>query len=339
MGGLTKGYVLQRVFMWILTIWIGVTLTFIIPRLGKGDPVSVVINRMMQKTGYVENANEIIESYKERFGLNDPIMVQYVRYLGNVVKFDYGYSLNRFPTPASEIVNPALPWTLGLLAAASVLSFLVGITIGGLMGYRKTPKWLQNLLPISLTFTSIPYFMFGILVIFVFAFWLDLLPATGGYSRESTPGWNWVFISDVLKHGILPLLSIVITSMGGWALGMRGLMIGVNNEDYFLLAQAKGLSPARIFFRYGMRNAILPALTAFALGLGGLISGSTLVEWIFAYPGTGYVLYRSITSLDYSVMQNICNLMIIITATGVLLIDLLNPLIDPRITFKKSTAS
>jgi peptide/nickel transport system permease protein len=339
MGGLTREYVLQRVFMWFLTIWIGVTLTFAIPRLGKGDPVSVIVSRMMQKQGYVENANEIIESYKARFGLNDPILVQYVRYLGNVVRFDYGYSLNRFPMPAADIVRPALPWTLGLLAVASVLSFLIGVTVGALMGWRKTPSWLQSILPASLTFTSIPYFMFGILIIFVFAFWLKILPATGGYSRDVDPGWNWPFIVDVLKHAIMPLSSIIITSMGGWALGMRGLMIGVNNEDYFLLAQAKGLSPARVFFRYGIRNAILPALTAFALGLGGLISGSTLVEWIFAYPGTGYVLYRSITSLDYSVMQNICNLMIIITATGVLVIDLLYPLIDPRITFKKSSAS
>jgi len=339
MGGLTKEYVLQRVSMWLLTIWIGVTLTFLIPRLGKGDPVSVILNRMMMSQGYVENATEIIESYKERFGLNDPLLVQYIRYLGNVVRFDYGYSLTRFPITAWTIVKPALPWTLGLLTVASVLSFLIGITIGALMGWRKTPGWLQNILPISLTFTSIPFFMFGILMIYVFAFQLKILPPTGGYSRDVDLGWNLPFIIDVGKHAILPLLSVILVSMGGWALGMRGLMIGVNNEDYFLLAQAKGLSPSRVFFRYGMRNAILPALTAFALGLGGLIGGYVLVEWVFAYPGTGYVLYRSITALDYAVMQTICNLIIIITATGVLFIDLLYPIIDPRITFKKSSAS
>jgi peptide/nickel transport system permease protein len=339
MGGLTKGYILQRVAMWLLTIWIGVTLTFAIPRMGKGDPVSVVLLRLMSQQGYVENAAQIIESYKARFGLNDPIMTQYFRYLGNVVRFDYGFSFSRFPTNAWEIVKPALPWTLGLLSLGATLSFLVGITIGALMGWRKTPRWLQNLLPFSLTFTSIPYFMFGILLIFLFAFRMRLFPATGGYSRDVDPGWNWVFISDVIRHSILPLISIVVTSMGSWALGMRGLMVGVNNEDYFLLAQAKGLSPARIFFRYGMRNAILPALTAFAMGLGNVIGGSTLVEWVFAYPGTGYTLYQAISSLDYTVMQNICNLMIIITATGVLIVDLLNPLIDPRVTFNKNSAS
>jgi peptide/nickel transport system permease protein len=339
MGGLTRLYILQRLLMWVLTIWIGVTLTFLIPRLGKSDPTTSMVLRMMNMRGYVENANEIIESYKTSFGLNDPVHVQYIRYLGHVVRFDYGFSFAKFPTAAWDIVKPALPWTLTLLSISSVLSFLIGITIGSLMGWRKTPNWLQNILPASLTFTSIPYFMFGILMISIFAFKLHWLPATGGYSRDVDPGWNLPFIKDVIAHGTMPLISIVLTSMGGWALGMRGLMIGINNEDYFLLAQAKGLSPARVFFRYGIRNAILPALTAFALGLGALIGGSTLVEWIFAYPGTGYSLYRAIQEQDYTVIQTITNLMIFITATGVLLIDLLYPLIDPRITFKRSVTS
>jgi peptide/nickel transport system permease protein len=325
--------------MWVLTIWIGVTLTFAIPRLGGSDPTTAMILAMMNLRGYVENANQIIETYKTAFGLNEPVMIQYIKYMWHVIQFDYGFSFARFPTAAWDIVKPALPWTLGLLSVAAVLSFVIGVTIGSLMGYRKTPRFLQSILPVSLTFTSIPYFMFGILLISIVAFKLHWLPATGGYSRDSTPGWNAVFIKDVLLHAIMPLVSIVLTSMGGWALGMRGLMIGVNNEDYFLLAQAKGLSPARIFFRYGIRNAILPALTAFALGLGALVGGSTLVEFIFAYPGTGYTLYRSIQDQDYTVIQTITNLMIFITATGVLIIDLLYPLIDPRITYKKSSAS
>jgi peptide/nickel transport system permease protein len=339
MAGLTRGYVIQRMLMWILTIWIGVTLTFAIPRLSGSDPTTAMVLRMMNMRGYVENANQIIETYKQSFGLNDPWYVQYVRYLGHVIIFDYGFSFAKFPTNAWDIVTPALPWTLGLLSVASVLSFLIGVTVGSLMGWRKTPRWLQVILPSSLTFTSIPYFMFGILMISLIAFKLHWLPATGGYSRDVDPGFNLPFIKDALLHAIMPLVSIVLTSMGGWALGMRGLMIGVNNEDYFLLAQAKGLSPSRIFFRYGIRNAILPALTAFALGLGALIGGSTLVEWIFAYPGTGYSLYRAIQEQDYTVIQTITNLMIVITATGVLIIDLLYPLIDPRITFRRNVAS
>ncbi len=339
MAGMTRSYLLQRLMMWILTIWIGVTLTFAIPRIGGSDPTTAMVLRMMNMRGYVENANQIIETYKQSFGLNDPWYIQYVRYLGHVVRFDYGFSFAKFPTNAWDIVTPMLPWTLGLLSVASVVSFILGVTVGSLMGWRKTPNWLQSILPVSMTFSSIPYFMFGILMISFIAFKLHWLPATGGYSRDVDPGWNAKFIKDVILHAIMPLVSIVLTSMGGWALGMRGLMIGVNNEDYFLLAQAKGLSPARIFFRYGIRNAILPALTAFALGLGGLIGGSMLVEWIFAYPGTGYHLYRAIQEQDYTVIQTITNLMIFITATGVLLVDLLYPLIDPRITFRRNVAS
>ncbi|MBT5872882.1 MAG: ABC transporter permease [Candidatus Latescibacteria bacterium] len=334
MGGMTLGYVLQRFSMFLLTIWLGSTLIFFIPRMSPGDPVSAMVNRVSLDQGYVENAAQIIEAWKERFGLNDPLWVQYIRYWENILTFDFGYSLARFPTRAWEIVRPALPWSVGLLSVATVLSFLVGVTIGSAMGWRGTPRWLQIILPGSLTFASIPYFMFGIVMIYVVAFELHWLPSTGGYSRWVNPGWNWPFISDMISHAILPVVSIVLTSMGGWALGMRGLMISVNNEDYFLLAQVKGLSPTRIFFRYGVRNAILPAITALAMGLGGLISGSILVEFIFAYPGTGYTLYESIITQDYTVTQAIANMIIIITASSVLLLDLLYPLIDPRITYR-----
>ncbi len=336
MRGLTKEYVLQRFLMYLLTIWLGSTLIFIIPRLAPGDPITVMITRVSLDSGYVENADQIIAAWKARFGLDDSLWVQYARYWGNVFRLDFGFSLAHFPTKAWTMVRPALPWSLGLLSLATALSFLVGVTVGALMGWRRTPRWLQLILPSSLTFTAIPYFMFGIVLIYVVAFKLDWLPATGAYSRSVNPGWNWPFIQNVASHAILPVVSIVLTSMGGWALGMRGLMISVNNEDYFLLAQVKGLSPTRIFFRYGVRNAILPALTALALGLGGLISGSILVEFIFAYPGTGYTLYQSIIAQDYTVTQAIANLIIIVTATSVFLLDLLYPLIDPRITYKRN---
>jgi peptide/nickel transport system permease protein len=338
MGGLSKQYLITRAFMWLLTIFIGATLVFFIPRLAPGDPITAQVTRMMQTEGRVENAQEIIEAWKEEFGLNDPLYIQYLRYLGNLLRFNFGYSLSKFPTTAWEVVKPALPWTLFLVSTATFLSFGIGILDGALMGWRKTPAWLQRILPLTLTFTSIPYFMFGILLLYVISFKLHWLPASGGYSRDVDPGWNLPFIKSVIQHSILPILSIVLTAMGGWALGMRGLMIGVNNEDYFLLAQAKGLHPNRVFFRYGIRSTILPALTALALGLAALIGGSTLVEYIFAYPGTGYTLYQAIITQDYAVMQTIVNLMIIITATSVFVLDICYPLIDPRITFRKSKA-
>ena len=334
MGGLTWPYVFKRFLMLLLTVWLGVSFIFIIPRLAPGDPVTAMVVRLLMTDGYVENAQQIIESWKERFGLNDPLAVQYLAFLRNVIVFDFGYSLAHFPTRTWDIVGRALPWSLGLLAVASVLSFIIGNTIGALMGWNKTPKALRSVLPFSLVFTAIPFFMFGILLVYIFAFEIRLLPASGGYGRGVVPGLNWPFIQSVIRHGTLPLVSIVLTSSGGWALGMRGLMISNNSEDHFLLAQAKGLRPGRVFVRYGVRNAIMPSLTAFALGLGGLIGGSTLVEFIFAYPGVGFTMYQAIVTQDYTVMQAIGTLMILVTAVSVFLIDLLYPLLDPRVTFK-----
>jgi peptide/nickel transport system permease protein len=338
MGGLTIRYLLTRLFMWFLTIFIGASAVFFIPHLAPGDPTTALVMRMMQVQGKVENASEIIVAWKARFGLDAPLYIQYLRYLRNLARFDFGFSLARFPTSAWDVVRPALPWSIGLVFVATFFSFILGITIGALMGWRKTPGWLQAILPTSLTFTSIPYFMFGILIIYVVAFRLHWLPSTGAYDRNVDKGWNWPFIESVVRHSILPIVSIVLTSMGGWALGMRGLMISVNNEDFFLLAQAKGLSPARIWYRYGVRITIVPAITALALGLASLISGSLMVEYIFAYPGTGYTLYQAIIQQDYTVIATICDLMIIITATSVLILDLIMPLLDPRITFRKGKA-
>ena len=207
--------------------------------------------------------------------------------------------------------------------------------IGALLGWRKTPSLLKNLLPLSMTFTSVPFFMLGILLIYLFGFGLRIFPISGGYGRDVTQGWNWPFIKDVIYHGMLPALAIIIASMGYWALGMRGMMITNEGEDYMILAQAKGLAASRIFWRYGVRNAILPQVTALALSMGGIVGGAVLVEYLFAYPGMGYLLYQGIVNNDYTVIQGIVMMLIVATATAVLIIDLIYPLIDPRITYQK----
>jgi len=261
--------------------------------------------------------------------------VQYMQYVRNLATFDLGYSLASFPSGVGDLVGRALPWTIGLLTIASVLSFIIGNTIGALLAWRRTPGLVRLLLPISLTFTSIPFFMFGILLIYVLGFWLDLFPISGGYGRGLTPGLNWPFIQSVIEHGTMPALAIVLTSMGFWALGMRGMMITNDGEDYMILAEAKGLFPSRIFWRYGVRNSVLPQVTALALSLGTIVGGSTLVEYIFSYPGTGYLLYQSIVNADYTLIQGIVFILVLATALAVFIIDLLYPIIDPRITYEK----
>jgi peptide/nickel transport system permease protein len=333
--GLTRAYVIRRVGMYVLTVWLGSTLIFAIPRLVPGDPVGAMVSRMQQGGTRVENSGAIIAAWRVRFGLDAPIPIQYVRFLRNSITFDLGYSLGQFPATVSDMVAQALPWTIGLLAVATVISFIIGNLIGALMAWAPTPRWVRRLLPLSLTFTSIPYFMLAILLIYVFGFGLRVLPTSAGYGRDLTQGWNWPFMVSVAQHALLPALSIVIASMGYWALGMRGMMITNAGEDYLILGRAKGLSPTRLFLRYAVRNAVLPQVTALALTLGSIVGGATLVEYLFAYPGMGYLLYQAIITNDFALIQGIVFILILTTATAVLIIDMIYPLIDPRISYQQ----
>ncbi|MCP4356629.1 MAG: ABC transporter permease [Chloroflexi bacterium] len=336
MGGLSTDYILKRVGMFFITVWLGTTVIFLVPRLAPGDPVQAMVGRMLTEGTNVENAEAMVESYRERFGLNDPIYVQYFKYLYNAATFNNGYSLAFFPTRVDDMIARSLPWTLGLLSVALILSFIIGNIIGALMAWRQTPRWLNMLLPISLTFTSIPAYMVGIMLLFFFAFSLDLFPFSGNYARGMTPGWNLSFIWSVINHAFLPAMAVILVSMGGWALGMRGMMITTDGEDYMILAEAKGLSPTRIFWRYGIRNAILPQITAFAVALGALAGGAVLVEVIFTYPGVGQLLYLGILNSDFTLIQGIVFYVIVGVSIAVLVLDLTYPLIDPRITYQRS---
>ena len=335
MGGLSKEYVLKRIGMFLLTVWLGSTIIFIVPRLAPGDPVTAMIGRMITQGSTVENADEMIEAWKARFGLDDSLPVQYVRYLGNLVRFDTGFSLAFFPAEVDTLVARAAPWTVGLLTLATIISFFLGNLVGALIAWRPAPNWLRRLLPLTIVFTAIPPFMLGILLIYLFAFQVEWLPFSGAYGRGLTPGFNLDFIISVIKHGTLPAFAIVLTTMGFWALGMRGMMITIDGQDYMILAEAKGLKPRRIFTLYGIRNGILPQLTALALTLGSIAAGSIIVEVIFTYPGMGYLLYQGILNSDFNLIQGIVFYLILGVSLAVLIIDLAYPLIDPRITYER----
>jgi peptide/nickel transport system permease protein len=335
MRGLTRGYVIRRIGMFFLTIWLGATIIWIIPRLMPGDPIQGIISRMMAQSGRIENQAELIAAWREKFGLDDPWPIQYVRYLTNMLSFNLDYSLAYFPARVDEMILRGLPWTLGLLSIATIISFIGGNAIGALMGWRRSPKLLKTLLPFSLIFTSVPFFMLGMLMIYLFAYILRILPPTGASARGIAPGFTLEYILTVIHHGTMPALAIVIASMGFWALGMRGMMITSDGEDYLILAQAKGLRPRRVFWRYSIRNAILPQVTALAISFGGIVAGSILVEYIFAYPGTGYLLYQGIVNGDFNLIQGVVFVLIVATSLAVLFIDLLYPMLDPRITYQK----
>ncbi len=308
---------------------------FIIPRLAPGDPISAMVSRLSAQAGRVEQSEQMIEAWRARFGLDAPLPIQYLRYMGNAFRFRLGYSMAYFPTTVEEMIFRAMPWTLGLLALATCISFTVGIAIGALLGWRPTPRLVRALLPMTLCFTSIPAFMLGILLTYVFSFGLRLFPFAGAYGRGLSPAFSWEFIASVLRYGTLPATAVVLTSMGHWALGMRAMMITNAGEDYMVLAQAKGLHSKRVFWMYGVRNAILPQVTALALSLGAIAGGSIIVEYIFTYPGMGYLLYQGIVNNDYPLIQGVVFVLIFGVAAAVFVIDLLYPLIDPRISYER----
>ena len=339
MGSFSLSYLLRRLLVFFLTIWVAATLIFIIPRLAPGDPIGAMIARMSQTEGFVENADIIIEAWRKRFGLDDPIHVQYLRFVGNTLRLDLGYSLAHFPATVAELVGRALPWTIGLVGIATVIFFTVGNLCGALLAWRRTPRLLKVMIPISMTFTSVPPALFSLLLVYIFGFLIrvnntPLFPQVGAYGRGMVPEFTLEFFGSVLYHGFLPAMSIVLVTFGFWALGMRGMMVTIEGEDYMILAQAKGLKPFYVLYRYMIRNAILPQMTALAVSIGTLVNGSVLVEIMFTYNGMGSLIYSGIRNQDFGLIQGTSFILIVTSALAVLIIDLTYPLIDPRISLE-----
>jgi peptide/nickel transport system permease protein len=332
MGRIPTRFLIRRLVIFFLTIWVAATLIWVIPRLAPTDPIAAMVAGMSSAGGFVEDSELIIEGWRERFGLDDPLPVQYVKYLGNLASFDFGYSVANFPTPVSTIIAQALPWTIGLLLVAMVLTFLIGNFLGAIMVWTKTPGLIKAIIPLTMIFTSIPAILAGLFLLYIFAYTLNIFPTGNSYAFDVTPGINAEFILSVIRHGTLPALAIILVSFGFWALGMRGMMITVEGEDFMHLANAKGLAPFYVLYRYRIRNAILPQVTAFAIALGTLVSGVILVEYVFQYRGMGRVIYEAILARDFAVIQGSSFIVIVMTAFAVLIIDLIYPLIDPRIS-------
>ncbi len=331
MGRVPLSYLANRLATLVLTVFIAATLIWIIPRLSPIDPADVMFGRMAAGGGSIENSEAILRGLRERFGLDQPLIVQYLLYLRNTFTLDFGISTAGFPTPVATLVANALPWTVGLMLFSLVVTFFIGNLLGALMAWERTPRLWRIAIPAAMVFTSIPPILSGLLLMYGFSTQLGLFPLTGAYGLNVEPGWTMDFVRSVLHHGFLPAMSIVVVTFGFWALGMRGLMITVQGEDYAVLARAKGLRPRYILYRYMIRNAILPQITAFALKIGLLVAGQVLVERIFAYNGMGKLLYDAILDQDFPVIQGVSFVIILMTALAVFLVDLAYPFIDPRI--------
>jgi len=331
------GFLARRFGMTLLVIVLAVGINFLIPRAMPGDPIEQQLSQLAASSGgNVGDVQAMVASYRARFGLDQPLWQQFVSYLGDLARLDLGFSLANYPERVSQSIAAGLPWTLGLLGVSTLISFTLGTLLGGLLAWPGSGRLVRIIGVPLLMLSAVPYFVLGIVLLFLFALAWPLLPVGGGYPFSASLRWDFESARMIAVHAVLPSLSIVLASLGTWAIAMRGMIVSVLGEDYIMLAQAKGLSPARVFFGYGLRNALLPQLTHLALTLSHIVSGAILVEVIFAYPGIGYRLYQAIQAKDYFVIQGIVLLLSVSIAITMLVMDLVYPLIDPRIGARRS---
>ncbi|HSP51693.1 MAG TPA: ABC transporter permease [Cryobacterium sp.] len=321
-------YTLSKIGLLLLTLWAAVTLNFLLPRLMPGSPADAAIAKLAQNGPVSPSTRAAIEA---QLGVpTGSAWNQYLQYLNNVVHFDFGVSYTFFPQSVASLVGTALPWTLVLVGFVTIVAFIFGTLLGVLAAWKRG-SWLDTLPTVGGTFASaFPYFWTALLLLFFLGYVLGWFPTSGAYSSSATPELSAAFLLDALYHAILPATTILITSLGGWILGMRSTMINTLGDDYVTFAEANGLHPRTVAIRYAARNAILPNLTSFGLALGGVVGGSLLVERVFSYPGVGYLLYTAVVNQDFPLMQA---LFLIITVSVLLanfIVDILYGILDPR---------
>jgi len=319
-------YFLQRILFYIFTLWAAITLNFFVPRLAPGDPVQSLIARRQG-----EISTQAIKSLYVLFGMDKSksLWQQYLDYWNQILHGNLGLSFTFFPAPVSQIIGQALPWTVLLVGITTVVSFLLGTGLGVLAGWRRG-SWADGLLPVTTFFSSVPYFWLGILAIYLLAGPNSFFPSAGGFDSNLVPAFDGYFIPSAIRHSLLPALTILISSVSGWILSMRNMMITVSSEDYITVAHAKGLSGRRVAMSYAARNALLPSVSGFALSLGFIVGGTLLVEIVFSYPGLGFTLLEGLQSKDYPLMQGIFLIITIAVLLANLLADVVYLLLDPR---------
>lgn len=317
-------YLLQRLAFYLFTAWAAITINFFIPRMIPGDPVTSLLNQFQLDT----NARE---SLIVLFGLdeNASLWSQYVDYWRQLFNGDLGLSFTFFPTPVSEVLSQSLPWTVGLIGVTTFVSFMLGTSLGVLAGWRRG-SWIDGLLPVTTFLSSVPYFWLGLVAITLLAGQGSFFPSSGGYEPGLVPSWDGEFISSAIRHSLLPAVTILISSVSGWILSMRNMMVTVASEDYITVAHAKGLPERRVMVSYAARNALLPNVSGFALSLGFIVGGTLLVEIVFSYPGIGYNLFQAVGSKDYPLMQGVFLVITMSVLVANLIADVAYLLLDPR---------
>ena len=330
-------YLFQRILQFVVVVFTGITITFISPRLAPMDPVETAIQRASSRNSqasYPEEVKQIRAALTELYGLQGSLPEQYWRFWKRMLKGDLGPAFSAFPTPVMVLIRRSLPYTAGLLMSSAIIAWALGNLLGGLAGYFNQRKWSQALGLLSMTITPIPYYIMAFVLLIIFTFVWPLFPSGGALDIGVNPEWSVKTIVSLLYHALLPALSLVIVGVGGWFLGMRSLVSNLVAEDFVVYAETAGVPGRRILSRYIIRNALLPQVTGLAMQLGLIFNGAIITEYVYSYPGLGYLYYTAIFRGDYSLTIGIALFSIVGVALTVLVIDLTYPLFDPRVRYQ-----
>jgi peptide/nickel transport system permease protein len=319
-------FVARRLGFYAVAAWVALTVNFFIPRAMPGSAVEDIMSKFpnLQPSAY--------KALEAMLGVGHPgsLWHQYVSYLVDVAHLNFGTDVIEYPAKVSTLLGETIPWTLSLVGTATVIAFFLGTGLGILAGWRHG-GWLDRVLPGLMFLQAMPYFFLALILLELVAVNIHLFPLGQGYAGGLVPGWDWAFISSAVYHSLLPAFTIVVTSVAGWMLQMRNVMITTIGEDYVLAAQAKGLRSRRVIFTYAARNALLPQLQGFGLALGFVVSGAIIMEIVFSYPGIGLLLLNAVTSNDYPLMQAVFLVITFTVLLANLLVDLVVMLADPRV--------
>jgi peptide/nickel transport system permease protein len=323
-------YLLRKVLLFVLTLWAAITLNFVLPRLMPGSPVDAALAKVASTGQPVTNAER--QAIEAQLGMphTDPL-TQYANYWKSIVELRFGNSYS-FPTETvAQTIGKALPWTLVLVGATTIVAFVIGTLLGVYAGWRRGRAADTSITLGATFFAAFPPFWLGLLLLYVLAFKYGWFPIKGGYSAGETPTLSVSFLGDALHYSVLPAVTLAVTTLSGWVFGMRNNMINTLGEDYVTFAEANGLRPRTVALLYAARNALLPNITAFGLSLGAVVGGSVLVEGLFSYPGLGNLLYLAVANRDFPLMQALFLVFTVSMLVTIFIVDLLYARLDPRV--------
>jgi peptide/nickel transport system permease protein len=325
-------HIARRFAQFLLVVFIGINLTYVITHMTPIDPVEQSIAAVTSFGNTSPDAIAMMrQSLRELYGLTGGPFEQYINFWRRIAIADFGPSLSAFPTPVSALIARALPWTIGLLVTATLITWTLGNLLGGLAGYYHDKRSLNVLAVIAIGLHPVPYYIVAFVLLVMFGYVWPLLPIAGGYGMNMEQGFNVPFVLSVLKHSILPALSLMLIGLGGWFLGMRSLVSNVVSEDYVVYAELAGVDRRRILGSYVMRNALVPQVTGLALSLGAIFNGAIITEQVFGYPGIGSLLVSAVYAGDYGLVLGVTTVSIVGVSAAVLIIDLAYPMLDPRV--------